>query len=52
MIATITGVSTAVTTAITGLSTELIAVAVTGLGIAAILLGFRAGWRLLKGFIR
>lgn len=46
------GVDTAVTTAITGLQTELIAVAAIGMGIGAVVLGFRAGWRLVKSFVR
>jgi len=46
------GVDTAINTAITGLQAELIAVAAIGLGIGAVLLAFRAGWRVARSFIR
>ena len=49
MLATITGISTAVSTAITGLSTEVIAIAATGLGIGGVILAFKLGWRVFKG---
>jgi len=39
-----------ITTAVGGLSDDLLAVAVVGLGVGATIFAVKKGWRLVKGF--